>query len=408
MTDADGLSGAMSAAGNKLSGSGDKLNAAADNLNRAASSQIQATAQMSNMLTTQMSALSQMGAQSMGGYTKPVLSGGKRLKDGTYAAPPRPLGMPQQMYDHNLKLWKNQMAISDGDMSSVFGPAGSLGYAEGMANMHGTVGLEDIYTAGGATSGFDMEGFDIGVATKDKNAMHYKRMEKLDETVLKMKNNTAAAAAGMPMMDPFTAASRGMTVDPFGDDPFGDPTGSGLTGAATGGGSFRRFLKRPNKQEFKDFMRQRGVAGKRGFKGIFTEDKLGLKKLGTGFLGGGAAKERYMASMEADAKAGRKPSRGRALKAGMGANLGLASMALGMGASKLASKYGSEESQSSLQAGAAMAAMSPLAGAAVAGLGTMMTSQTRAGGVASGALGGAAAGALIEALSLELEQHWVL
>ena len=395
MTDADGLSGAMSAAGNKLSGSGDKLNAAADNLNRAASSQIQATAQMSNMLTTQMSALSQMGAQSMGGYTKPVLSGGRRLTNGTYAGPPtyspppRPLGMPQQMYDHQLKLWKNQMAISDGDMSSVFGPAGSLGYAEGMANMYGTVGLEDLYTAGGATSGFDLGDFDIGAATKDKNAMHYKRMEKLDETVLQMKNNTAAAAAGMPMMDPF-----GVTSSPV-YDPFGDDTGSGLTGATTGGGSFRRFLKRPNKQEFKDLMKQRGVAGKRGFKGIFTEDKLGLKKLGTGFLGGGAAKERYMASMEADSKAGRKPSRGRALKAGAGANLGLASMALGMGGSMLASKYGSAEAQGSLQAGAAMAAMSPLAGAAVAGLGTMMKSQTRAGGVASGALGGAAAGALI-------------
>lgn len=399
MTDADGLGGAMSAAGTKLSSSGDKLNVAADNLNRAAASQVQATAQMSNMLTTQMSALSQMSGQAMGGYAKPVLRGGRRNEDGTYRKPTRPLGMPQQMYDHNLKLWENQMAISDGDMSSVFGPAGSLGYAEGMANMHGTVGLEDFGTSSGVTSGFDMEGLDVAAAAKDKNAMHYKRMEKLDEYTTKMNANLSGAAAGMPI-----------------SDPFGDPTGSGLTGATSGSGRVpfkQRFRKltgdatmpwKARKAHLKEKLLEDGRAAKAKFGEFRAGDRLGLKKLGAGFMGADLAKERYKASLKMDQDAGRKPSRGRALKAGMGANLGLASMALGAGASAfLGSKMMNDgkgldvaaEAQGSMQAGAAMAAMSPLAGIAVAGIGTALKSQTGAGGAISGAAGGAAAGAMI-------------
>ena len=400
MTDADGLGGAMSAAGTKLSSSGDKLNVAADNLNRAAASQVQATTQMSNMLTTQMSALSQMSGQAMGGYAKPVLRGGRRNEDGTYRKPTRPLGMPQQMYDHNLKLWENQMAISDGDMSSVFGPAGSLGYAEGMANMHGTVGLEDFGTSSGVTSGFDMESLDVAAASKDKNAMHYKRMEKLDEYTTQMKTNNAAAAAGMPLSDPFgTMSSISPMSDPFADD--------GLTGATSGSGRvpFRqRFRKlagdatmgrKERAAHLKSNLFASGRAAKAKFGEFRAGDGLGLKKLGSGFMGADLAKERYQASLKMDQDAGRKPSRGRALKAGMGANLGLASMALGAGGSYLASKHGTAEAQGSLQAGAAMAAMSPLAGIAVAGIGTMMKSQTGAGGAISGAAGGAAAGAMI-------------
>ena len=84
--------------------------------------------------------------------------------------------------------------------------------------------------------------------------------------------------------------------------------------------------------------------------------------------------------------------RGRRNRAMLGSNTAKmgASMVLGVG-----SQYMPEEAQGAMAAGAAVAQMNPLAGIAVAGLGTAMNARTAKGGAVSGALGGAAAGAMI-------------
>ena len=84
--------------------------------------------------------------------------------------------------------------------------------------------------------------------------------------------------------------------------------------------------------------------------------------------------------------------RGRQLRAGMGsatAKMG-GSIALGM-----ASQYMPEEAQGAMALGSMVSQINPLAGVAVAGLGTAMSAKTMTGGALSGAAGGAAAGALI-------------
>ena len=84
--------------------------------------------------------------------------------------------------------------------------------------------------------------------------------------------------------------------------------------------------------------------------------------------------------------------RGRQLRAGMGsatAKMG-GSIALGM-----ASQYMPEEAQGAMALGSMVSQINPLAGVAVAGLGTAMSAKTMGGGALSGAAGGAAAGAMI-------------
>lgn len=156
---------------------------------------------------------------------------------------------------------------------------------------------------------------------------------------------------------------------------------------------------RPSGRMFADAMKGYGKAGFGGTK------KLVMKGAGSGgkflsSLSGVGMNEGYKENMRLQQEAVgegklKKVSKFRAAKAGARANMGMGSMALGMGASYLGSKYGSAESQGAMQAGSALMAVSPLMGAAVMGLGTMATAQTKAGGVMSGALGGAAAGALI-------------
>lgn len=90
-----------------------------------------------------------------------------------------------------------------------------------------------------------------------------------------------------------------------------------------------------------------------------------------------AMKGRYAAS-----GAGRYLSGGAAMGGSM---LGIAAM----------SQFANEEANPYLAAGGMVSMINPLAGAAVAGLGTAATSKTIGGGALSGAAGGAAAGALI-------------
>lgn len=84
--------------------------------------------------------------------------------------------------------------------------------------------------------------------------------------------------------------------------------------------------------------------------------------------------------------------RGRQLRKGLGsttAKMG-GSIALGM-----ASQYMPEEAQGAMALGSMVSQINPLAGVAVAGLGTAMSAKTMGGGALSGAAGGAAAGAMI-------------
>lgn len=105
------------------------------------------------------------------------------------------------------------------------------------------------------------------------------------------------------------------------------------------------------------------------------------------------AKLRQRAAANRAARSGPRQSRG--MKA-MGKFQGSGSARMGttmlLGA---ASQFAPEEAQGALALGAAVGQMNPLAGIAVAGLGTAMKSKTATGGAVSGLAGGAAAGALI-------------
>jgi hypothetical protein len=99
-------------------------------------------------------------------------------------------------------------------------------------------------------------------------------------------------------------------------------------------------------------------------------------------------------------KAGQIPanakfSRLQGMKAGAKYSLSGAGMVAGMGASYLASRYGTEEAQGGMQMGASLMAINPMLGLAVgAGL-TAFSSKTKKGGAIAGAVSGAAVGAMI-------------
>jgi hypothetical protein len=105
------------------------------------------------------------------------------------------------------------------------------------------------------------------------------------------------------------------------------------------------------------------------------------------------AKLRQRAAANRAARSGPRQSRGMKamgkFQGSAGARMGT-SMILGA-----ASQFAPEEAQGALALGSAVGAMNPLAGIAVAGLGTAIKSKTATGGAVSGLAGGAAAGALI-------------
>jgi hypothetical protein len=105
------------------------------------------------------------------------------------------------------------------------------------------------------------------------------------------------------------------------------------------------------------------------------------------------AKLRQRAAANRAARSGPRQSRGMKamgkFQGSAGARMGT-SMLLGA-----ASQFAPAEAQGALALGAAVGQINPLAGIAVAGLGTAMKSKTATGGAVSGLAGGAAAGALI-------------
>jgi len=227
--------------------------------------------------------------------------------------------------------------------------------------------------------------------------------------------NTATPfpGTGTPVRNPFmpvaSTPSAPVIVPPGVVPPSVIPSAGGrsLTGAMAGfrsgvAGLFPGFRGNAQtaKQSISQYYRAMKVAGKNRSKKVGA----GLKKTALGLTGSslmsGGYRQAIMDQQAEFVKGGGDPAnfkakRGAAAKSALRGNMGLGSMALGMGASYLGSKFGTEESQGALQAGAGLMMMSPLAGIGVAGIGTAMSSQTTKGGVLSGMAGGAATGALI-------------
>ena len=106
-----------------------------------------------------------------------------------------------------------------------------------------------------------------------------------------------------------------------------------------------------------------------------------------------SAKLRQRAAANRAARSGPTMSKGaKAMSGFQGSQMARMGTSLALGA---ASQFAPEEAQGALALGGAVGMMNPLAGIAVAGLGTAMKSKTATGGAVSGLAGGAAAGALI-------------
>jgi len=106
-----------------------------------------------------------------------------------------------------------------------------------------------------------------------------------------------------------------------------------------------------------------------------------------------SAKLRQRAAANRAARSGPTMSKGaKAMGQFQGSQMARMGTSLALGAM---SQFAPAEAQGALALGGAVGAMNPLAGIAVAGLGTAMKSKTATGGAVSGLAGGAAAGALI-------------
>ena len=182
--------------------------------------------------------------------------------------------------------------------------------------------------------------------------------------------------------------------------------GGGTTGASAAGGG---AIVNPGPGKLKDI----GLKGKLDYYGgktMFGQGYQGgtFKSEAKNLVTGANFRKRYQMSlanqqdvlkeMYPDAAAAGVPLKGsrlKALKAAGKGNFSGVGIAGTMAASALASRFGSDESQGALQAGAGLMSINPLLGGAVAGLGTAMSSKTKMGGVMSGAAGGAAMGAML-------------
>ena len=150
---------------------------------------------------------------------------------------------------------------------------------------------------------------------------------------------------------------------------FGQYGRAGIQGGknllAKGGGSFDRFLT--------------SARGSDNFKAAYKEN---LRQQGI-----------QLAKQQAAGGPAGKLSKGKAMRAGLKGNFSGMGMVAGIAGSALASRFGSDEAQGSLQAGSALMGISPLLGVGVAGLGTANSAQTFMGGALAGGVGGAAMGA---------------
>jgi hypothetical protein len=179
---------------------------------------------------------------------------------------------------------------------------------------------------------------------------------------------------------------------------------TGLRGAMAPVGSYfsaRGFNKSLAAQSFGQY----GRAGIQGGKNLLTKGGGSFDRFLTSARGSDNFKAAYkenlrqqgiqLAKQQAAGGPAGKLSKGKAMRAGLRGNFSGMGMVAGIAGSALASKYGSEEAQGSLQAGSALMGISPLLGLGVAGLGTANSSETFLGGALAGGAGGAAMGAKI-------------
>lgn len=381
-----GMKGAMAATAQPLMQAGSSLQNAGSSLSNASAP----LSTSGHELKGAAGAL-QTAAQAlmMGSYKGNMpLKGGRRDKYGNTIAPPRPFGMSNAEYAKRQRQWYRQEA-------KATAPAVPL-YERGMRrrpfNLQTGPGLLPVEERLGVIQGGNvMSPSETILRTTTRE--QYREMER-QRRIMQNYGGVAPTIPGtQPLVPP---ASGGRFRNLF-----------GLTGAAGGGGSgirnvFQNAL--PNYRTAGQTLRQYGRAMRISAANRAQATKAGLGKTFLGLTGSSLMSSAYrdaIAQQQLDfVKGGGDPNafkakRGAAAKAALRANMGVGSMALGMGASYLGSKYGSEEAQGALQAGAGLMTMSPLAGLGVMGLGTAMSAQTTKGGVLSGMAGGAATGALI-------------
>jgi hypothetical protein len=187
----------------------------------------------------------------------------------------------------------------------------------------------------------------------------------------------------------------------------GGAGGAGITGAMPGGGGGGGGMNVVHSGNIAPMtIRGNGALP-------FLKQKAGRLAFGSGYegrpirseiknyLGGGAMGTAYQGSLDQQraqhlAAGGTqetfRPNRKAAAKAGLKNQFSGLGAVTAMGASYAATRLGSDEAQGALQTGSGLMALDPKLGIAAAGLGTAMTAKTRLGGVAAGAVGGAAMG----------------
>ena len=262
--------------------------------------------------------------------------------------------------------------------------------------------------ASAATPRFDKAGRPIApVGGVDYNGKHYPQGKRLPDSYIASGGFASATGTGPGPTPPIGPPSPPATP------PTTPPTRRGrfvnnLQSVGTTGGTFIKGLKK--KMDGPDMMWLPGAGGGEGemrdVAGMTDEEFRQAKTYNRAF-GEGAYKDGKLPSSGGSGELTRRAKlqqraienrtkmdsyRGRQYRAALGsqtAKMGT-SMVLGMG-----SQFMPEEAQGAMAAGAAVGQMNPLAGIAVAGLGTAMNARTAGGGAVSGAMGGAAAGAML-------------
>ena len=262
--------------------------------------------------------------------------------------------------------------------------------------------------ASAATPRFDKAGRPIApVGGVDYNGKHYPQGKRLPDSYIASGGFASATGTGpgpTPPIGPPSPPATPPTTPPTRRRRFDN----NLQSPGTTGGTFIKGLKK--KMDGPDTMWLPGAGGGEGemrdVAGMTDEEFRQARTYNRAF-GEGAYKDGKLPSSGGSGELTRRAKfnqraiknrtkmdgyRGRRNRQMLGSNTAKmgASMVLGVG-----SQYMPEEAQGAMAAGAAVAQMNPLAGIAVAGLGTAMNARTAGGGAVSGAMGGAAAGAML-------------
>jgi hypothetical protein len=370
-----GMTGAMA----PVQQAGASLQTAGSSLSGASSGLTNSAVQLSNAAKAIINIQKILGDYGGVSQGKMPLKGGTidRQTGAIITLPRRPPGMSTQEYNMRLAQYKSMQAAAAGSQATPATSGYGLMAQNQLKQQQSNLRLQQRQAAYRASRGFGP----AGTSTTP--------------------NVGGTVIAPKPPSPTYTATGGLHSIFPKGTFK---NLATGLTGGFTGGvkNQFQNFL--PNMRTAGQTLRQYGSAMKISAGNRSAKIGAGLGKTYLGLTGSSLMSSAYrdaIAQQQLDfVKGGGDPKdfkakRGAAAKAALRGNMGVGSMALGMGASYLGSKYGSEEAQGALQAGAGLMTMSPLAGLGVMGLGTAMSAQTTKGGVLSGMAGGAATGALL-------------